>query len=151
MNRALCKRIYEKHGQKLNPDDIQIGCACHVIHLVCQVVLSSLGLALDSDVQDLYEDARNYPLVYVPEDDEDVRLEMELSKQEAELERDGKLVDDNEQELDDENLTDESDDSDGEADVDDLEHPDEQAGTATTTGSKGKKSKKNLSPPEKAT
>ena len=40
-NRSLCRRILKKLGLALDSDEMQIGCAGHVVHLVVQYVNST--------------------------------------------------------------------------------------------------------------
>jgi len=60
-------------------DDMHIRCIAHVINLVVQAFLAALDEAPDPDIHDLFDDAQDFPLHYdVGVDDAQIELEAEV-------------------------------------------------------------------------
>ncbi|GBE89869.1 hypothetical protein SCP_1701950 [Sparassis crispa] len=138
INCTLSTKINEGHGTDLKAEDVQVGCAGHVTHLVVQCILHSLGLASDPDVEDLYEDARQFPLTYDPSQDPVVQEEMKVAEQELSLEQSGKLLAVDELQDSAESTESEEGDSDAGECGSDV-GAEQRAGKASETGRKSKK------------
>ncbi|KIK72419.1 hypothetical protein PAXRUDRAFT_22012, partial [Paxillus rubicundulus Ve08.2h10] len=83
MNRAISKRLAKASSQWIDPVNMQVGCAAHVLNLVSQVIFHALGAAPDPDKHDLFVEARAFPLAYDPNEDEAVIEETNLMTAES--------------------------------------------------------------------
>ncbi|TFY75902.1 hypothetical protein EWM64_g8111 [Hericium alpestre] len=72
MNRAIAKRLLKAHKIDASAEQIQIGCAAHVLNLVVQAILHKVEAAPDPETEDLYNMMKEFPLVYNVQTDPNV-------------------------------------------------------------------------------
>ena len=143
LNRRLSKYLWKVSNFHIDPDNMQIGCGGHVVNISCQyaeflnfsyistelhhtrAIYFGLGCADNPDVDDYYDQARGFPMVYCPDEDPQVVEEMKIA--EAELKAGAEDVEDADQDSSGEDSTGDEGEEDGEddwADVDEIEDDD---------------------------